>query len=162
MSEKWKIHEKVVTHFVEFIGFMVSKMTASISRSFLLKKNWKKCSLARDICETSEEKLLKKCKYLYIYGTFCIFFSSKNYHKIESVVMHTINPMNSTKWVTKFSWIFYFLLICFSKKIFEFFSQMPAALGICGTIYKAKKEENLFLGEIWLPPQNARTRVRLL
>ena len=39
---------------------------------------------------------------------------------------------------------------------------MPAALGICGTIYKAKKEENLFLGEIWLPPQNARTRVRLL
>ena len=62
-----------------------------------------------------------------------------------------------------FSWIFHFSLIDFSKKIFEFFfSQMPAALGICGTIYKAKKEENLFLGEIWLPPQNARTRVRLL
>ena len=39
---------------------------------------------------------------------------------------------------------------------------MPAALGICGTIYKVKKEENLFWGEIWLPPQNARTRVRLL
>ena len=50
----------------------------------------------------------------------------------------------------------------FKENLWIFFSQMPAALGICGTIYKAKKEENLFLGEIWLPPQNARTRVRLV
>ena len=39
---------------------------------------------------------------------------------------------------------------------------MPNALGICGTMYKVKKEENLFWGELWLPSQNARTRVRLL
>ena len=39
MSKKWKIHEKVITHFVEFRGFMVCKMTSSISWSFLLKKN---------------------------------------------------------------------------------------------------------------------------
>ena len=29
MSEKWKIHEKVVTHFLEFIGFMVLKIPQS-------------------------------------------------------------------------------------------------------------------------------------
>ena len=39
---------------------------------------------------------------------------------------------------------------------------MPNALGICGTMYKVKKEENLFFGELWLPSQNARTRVRVL
>ena len=39
---------------------------------------------------------------------------------------------------------------------------MPDALGICGTMYKVKKEENLFWGELWLPSQNARTRVRIL
>ena len=49
-----------------------------------------------------------------------IFFS-KNDREIEPVVLHTINPMNSTKWVTSFSWIFHFSLIDFSKKIFEIF-----------------------------------------
>ena len=44
----------------------------------------------------------------------------------------------------------------------NFFSQMPDALGICGAMYKVKKEENLFWGELWLPSQIARTRVRLL
>ena len=39
---------------------------------------------------------------------------------------------------------------------------MPDALGVCGTLYKVKNEENLFWGVIWLPSQNARTRVRLL
>ena len=39
---------------------------------------------------------------------------------------------------------------------------MPDALRVCGTLYKVKKLENLFLGEIRLPSQNVRTRVRLL
>ena len=39
---------------------------------------------------------------------------------------------------------------------------MPNALGICGTMYKVKTEEILFFGELWLPSQNARTRVRVL
>ena len=39
---------------------------------------------------------------------------------------------------------------------------MPGALGLLETMYKVKQEENLFFGEIWLPPQNAGTRVRLL
>ena len=51
---------------------------------------------------------------------FAIFFS-KNDHEIKLVVLHTINPQNSTKWMTTFSWIFHFLLIDFTKKIFEIF-----------------------------------------
>ena len=91
-----------------------------------------------------------------------IFFS-KNDCEIEPVVLPTINPMNSTKWVTTFSWIFHFVLIYFSQKIFGFFSlKNYRCLWVCGTMYKVKKEENLFLGELWLPSQNARTRVRLL
>ena len=35
-------------------------------------------------------------------------FYSKNDCEIEPVILHTINPMNSTKWVTSFSWIFHF------------------------------------------------------
>ena len=41
IKEKFKIHEKPVTHFIELISFMVCKMTSSISRSFLLKKKCK-------------------------------------------------------------------------------------------------------------------------
>ena len=52
---------------------------------------------------------------------FLAIFFSKNDREIEPVVLHTINPMNSTKWVTSFSWIFHFSLIDFSKKIFEIF-----------------------------------------
>ena len=33
---------------------------------------------------------------------------------------------------------------------------------VCGTMYRVKKEEILFLGEIWLLPRNFLTRVRLL
>ena len=93
---------------------------------------------------------------------FTIFFS-KNDREIEPVVLHTINPMNSTKWVTSFSWIFHFLLIDFSKKIFEIFFHeclMPWVYVELCTRYKVKK--NLFWGESWLPLRNARTRVRLL
>ena len=62
-----------------------------------------------------------------------------------------------------FSWIFHFSLIDFSKKIFDFFSsQMPDAFGVCGTMCKVKKYENLFWGDSQLPSQNARTKVRLV
>ena len=55
-----------------------------------------------------------------------------------------INPMKSTKWVTSFSWIFPFSLM--DLKSLNFFLQMPNALGICETMYKVKKEENLVWG----------------
>ena len=48
----------------------------------------------------------------------------------------------------------------FKENLWNFFSWMPDALGVCGTLYKVKK--NLFWGESWLPLRNARTRVRLL
>ena len=92
---------------------------------------------------------------------FAIFFS-KNDREIQLVVLHTINPVKSTKWVMTFSLIFHFSLIDFSKKIFDFFLQMPDAFGVCGTMCKVKKEENLFWGDSQLPSQIARTRVRLL
>ena len=41
--------------------------------------------------------------------------------EIKTVVLMYINPINSKKCVTRFSWIFHFLFIDFSKKIFEFF-----------------------------------------
>ena len=70
-------------------------------------------------------------RYLYIFDHFSSFimqislptkhyftiFFSKNDHKIKLVVLHTINPLNSTKWVTTFSGIFHFSLKEFSKKI---------------------------------------------
>ena len=39
----------------------------------------------------------------------------------------------------------------FSKKIFDFFSQIPDAFGVCGTMCKVKKDENLFWGDSQLP-----------
>ena len=41
--------------------------------------------------------------------------------EIETVVLMYINPINSKKSVTSFSWIFHFWFIDFSKKIFEIF-----------------------------------------
>ena len=79
-TSKWKIyflHQKVVTHFVEFIGFMVCKTTGSISQSFLLKKIRRKCFVARDIGKTKREKSSKKCKYLWLQSIFFRFFSAR-------------------------------------------------------------------------------------
>ena len=88
---------------------------------------------------------------------------SKNDLEIEPAVLHTINPMNFTKCVTTFSLIFDFSLIDFYGKIFDFFSsQIGNALWVYRTIYKVKTEEKIFLVEIWLPSQNAGTRVSLL
>ena len=38
---------------------------------------------------------------------------------------------------------------------------MPQVYVVCGTMGKVKKEKILFWGKLWLPPLNARTRVRL-
>ena len=70
--------------------------------------------------------------------------SKLNNHEIETVVLNTINPMNSKKWVTTFSWIFHFSLADFSKKIYETFFTNALFLRVCGTFYKVKKKENLF------------------
>ena len=46
-------------------------------------------------------------------------------------------------------------------KLTVFFSQMPGALGTWNFVQGQKGRKFIF-GEIWLPSQNARTRVRLL
>ena len=80
-------------------------------------------------------------------GHFPHFFFSKNDREIEPVVLHTINPMNSTKWVTSFSWIFHFSLIDFSKKIFEiFFCKCPMPWGYVELCTRSKKEKTYFGG----------------
>ena len=77
---------------------------------------------------------------------FATFFN-KNDRDIELVVLHTINPMKSTKLVTTFSWIFHFSLKDFSKKILEFFfhkCQMP--LGYVELCARSKKKKTYFGG----------------
>ena len=77
---------------------------------------------------------------------FAIFFS-KNDREIEPVVLHTINPMNSTKWVTSFSWIFHFSLIDFSKKIFEiFFRKCLMPWGYVELCTRLNKKKTYFWG----------------
>merc|ERR1712208_218278 len=96
--------------------------------------------------QNKERKIFEKIQISLATEHFLPIFFSKNDREIEPVVLHTINPMNSTKCVTTFSWIFDFSLIDFSGKIFEiFFSQMGNALWVFGTIYKVKTEENTSL-----------------
>ena len=75
----------------------------------------KQCIIARDI---------------YIFSFFFSFdkFANISSHdaalkpvirEIETVILNTINPMNSKKCVTTFSWIFHFSLIDFSSKIYN-------------------------------------------
>ena len=101
---------------------MVCKTTGSISRSFLLKKIGRNSFVAIDrYWQNKDRKIFKKVQISLATEHFLPIFFSKNDREIEPVVLHTINPMNSTKCVTTFSWIFDFSLIDFSGKIFEFF-----------------------------------------
>ena len=77
---------------------------------------------------------------------FLAIFFSKNDREIEPVVLHTINPMNSTKWVTSFSWIFDFSLIDFSKKIFEFFFTNACCFGNMWNYLQGQKRRKLISG----------------
>ena len=67
---------------------------------------------------------MKKLKELKISLAKKHRFSNRKKHvnrEIETVVLVYINPINSKKCVTSFSWIFQFWLIDFFKKIFEIF-----------------------------------------
>ena len=76
---------------------------------------------------------------------FLPIFFSKNDREIEPVVLHTINPMNSTKCVTTFSWIFDFSLIDFSGKIFEiFFLKWGMPCGYMELYTRSKQKKKYF------------------
>ena len=87
----------------------------------LAEKNCQKMHCIPRYLQNKWRKMNKEVQISLDKMHFLAIFFNKNDREIEPVVLHTINPMNSTKWVTSFSWIFHFLLIDFSKKIFEFF-----------------------------------------
>ena len=65
--------------------------------------------------------------------------------EIETVVLHTINPMNSKKLVTTFSWIFHFSLIDFSEKIYKnLFHKWAMPLGYMKECMRSKKPKASF------------------
>ena len=70
--------------------------------------------------------------------------------EIKTVVLNTIYPMNSKKWVATFSWIFHFSLIDFSWKIYEnLFPKWGPPWGYM----KLKIVKSLLLGDV-LPPSD--------
>ena len=72
-------------------------------------------------------------------------------HEIKTVVLNTINPINSKEWVT-YWWIFHFSLKFFCvKNLWKFISQMGNPPEVYETKYKVKKIINLVLGKIWPP-----------
>ena len=57
-TSKWKIYfllQKVVTHFFDFIGFMVVKTTGSTSGLTSFLRFSKQCTVAREICKTNKK-----------------------------------------------------------------------------------------------------------
>ena len=57
-TSKWKIYfllQKVVTHFFDFIGFMVVKTTGSTSGLTSFLRFWKQCTVAGEICKTNKK-----------------------------------------------------------------------------------------------------------
>ena len=119
-----------------------------LSRSFLLKKCQTFCLLQPEILAKQMKKNGKEVQISLAILHFYPNFFSKNGEGLEPIVLHTLNPMNCKKCVTSFSWMFHFSLIDFSKKIYDFFPQMPDALGLCGTMRKVKKEEISFWGNL--------------
>ena len=115
----------------------------------LAEKNRTKMLCSQRYWQNKERKIFEEMQITLATKHFLPIFFSKNHREIEPVILHTINPMNSTKCVTTFSWISHFLLIDFSIKIYEtFFSQMGNPLWVYGTIYKGKTGEKIFLVEI--------------
>ena len=57
-TSKWKIYflpQKVVTHFFDFIGFMVVKTTGSTSGLTSFLRFWKQCTIAGEIGKTNKK-----------------------------------------------------------------------------------------------------------
>ena len=65
INQKWKIHEKLVTDFLELIGFIYIKTTVSISRLTSFLRFGKRCFLARDISNSLSFFIVHFCEYLW-------------------------------------------------------------------------------------------------
>ena len=118
---------------------MVFKTTVSISRLTSFSRFGKRCFLARDISDFL-------IFFMFFHFTFlCISLAKKNHfpnreklinREIETVVLNTINPMNSKKLVTTFLMDFsFFTHRFFRKNLRKFISQMGNAPGVCERMY---------------------------
>ena len=111
------------------------------------------------LAEKNQNKKLCSQRYLHFFKDFSLFvlpislatkhflpiFFSKNDCEIEPVVLHTINPMNSTKCVTTFSWIFHFSFIDFSMEIYQtFFLKWGMPCGYMELYTRSKQKKNYF------------------
>ena len=111
----------------------------------LAEKNWKKMLCSQRYWQNKERKIFEKVQISLATEHFLPIFFSKNDREIEPVVLHTINPMNSTKCVTTFSWIFDFSLIDFSGKIFEiFFLKWGMPCGYMELYTRSKQKKKYF------------------
>ena len=109
----------MVTNFFEFIGFMVFKTTVSISRLTSFLQFGKRCFLARDISNSLSF-------FMVFHFTFYRISLARRHRfpnheklvnrEIETVVSHTINPMNSKKLVTTYLMDFWFFTHRFFRK----------------------------------------------
>ena len=69
--------------------------------------------------------------------------------EIKTVVLNTINPMNSKKLVTTFLMDFsFFTHRFFGKNLQIFFSPMGNAPGVCERMYGVQKAKSFFLREL--------------
>ena len=112
----------------------------------LAEKNSKKNHCSQRYLRNKWRKMIKEVQISLDTVQFFDIFFSKSDREIEPVVLHTINPMNPTKWVTAISWIFHFLLIDFSEKIFEFFFTNAWCLGDMWNYVQGRKKKKTFLG----------------
>ena len=111
----------------------------------LAEKNRKKMLCSQRYWQNKDRKIFEKVQISLATEHFLPIFFSKNDREIEPVVLHTINPMNSTKCVTTFSWIFDFSLIDFSGKIFEiFFLKWGMPYGYMELYTRSKQEKKYF------------------
>ena len=91
--------------------------------------------------------MVKEVQIFLATAHYFAIFSSKNDREIEPVVLHTINPLNSTQWVTTFLCIFHFSLTGFSKEIFEiFFHKCKMTLSYVELCARSKKKKTYFGG----------------
>ena len=127
---------------------MVFKTTVSISRLTSFLRFGKRCFLARDISNSLSF-------FMFFHFTFLWISLAKKHRfpnreklvnrEIETVVLNTINPMNSKKLVTTFSWIFHFSLVDFSEKIYEnLFHKWAMPLGYMKECTGSKKPKVSF------------------
>ena len=69
----------------------------------LAEKNCKRMLCRKRYLQNRWRKMVKEVEISPAVVHYFAIFISKNDHEIELLVLHTINPVKTTKWVTTFS-----------------------------------------------------------